>query len=82
VLDPLSTVTAGGNHHALLHPHAEVEACRLRMLQPHEIQAAMGFDEAYVVKGNKREKIRQLGNAVTPPVMRWIVSRCLESLNT
>jgi DNA (cytosine-5)-methyltransferase 1 len=32
------------------------------------------------VLGNKREKVAQLGNAVTPPVMRLLMGRVMESL--
>ena len=44
-----------------------------RMLQPHEIKRGMGFPDEYIIKGNKTERIKQLGNAVPPPVMRAIV---------
>jgi DNA (cytosine-5)-methyltransferase 1 len=44
-----------------------------RMLQPDELQRAMGFPDEYVIKGNKAETVKQLGNAVAPPVMRAIV---------
>ena len=51
-----------------------------RMLKPHEVQAGMAFDHDYQVLGNSREKVKQLGNAVTPPVMEMLVERCIESL--
>lgn len=35
-----------------------------RMLQPHELAAAMSFPEEYEFCGNKGDKIRQIGNAV------------------
>jgi len=57
-----------------------VEDCGFRMLQPHEIQAAMAFPADYRVLGNKREQVRQLGNAVTPPVMQMLVERIVKSL--
>jgi DNA (cytosine-5)-methyltransferase 1 len=57
-----------------------VEDCGFRMLEPHEIGRAMAFDDAYVVLGNKRERVRQYGNAVTPPVMDEIAARCIDSL--
>jgi DNA (cytosine-5)-methyltransferase 1 len=56
------------------------EECGFRMLEPHEIQAAMAFPKEYVVTGTRREKVKQLGNAVTPPVMRLLVERCIQSL--
>ncbi|GHU40372.1 type II DNA modification methyltransferase [Spirochaetia bacterium] len=35
-----------------------------RMLQPHELKAAMGFPETYNILGTKEEQTRQIGNAV------------------
>ncbi|KAI9129844.1 DNA (cytosine-5-)-methyltransferase [Acaryochloris sp. CCMEE 5410] len=79
----IPTITAA-DRHALVQPdHSiSVEDCYFRMLQPHEIQAAMAFAQDYKVLGNKRERVKQLGNAVTPPVMRMILTRCLESLSS
>ena len=57
-----------------------VEDCGFRMLQPHEIQAAMAFPTEYRVLGNKRDQVRQLGNAVTPPVMQMLVERVVKAL--
>jgi DNA (cytosine-5)-methyltransferase 1 len=57
-----------------------VEDCLFRMLEPHEIHAGMAFVPSYVVLGNKRERIRQLGNAVTPPVAEVLVSALVECI--
>lgn len=57
-----------------------VEDCYFRMLTPEEIKAAMAFPDDYIVTGNKREQVKQLGNACTPPVMQWLVERCIASL--
>jgi site-specific DNA-cytosine methylase len=44
------------------------------MLQVSELRRAMGFGEHYrVERGARRDKIKILGNAVSPPVMRSIV---------
>ena len=40
------------------------------MLEPHEIQAGMGFARDYLLLGSKRDKVKQAGNAVTPPAAR------------
>jgi len=55
------------------------------MFALHEIAGAMTLAQhvdgaEYVVIGNKRERMAQYGNAVTPPVMAVIVSRLLEVL--
>lgn len=59
----------------------DVNDCTFRMLQPHEIQAAMAFPGSYVVLGNKRDQVKQLGNAVTPPVMALLLERAVASLS-
>lgn len=57
-----------------------VDDCTFRMLEPHETQAAMAFDANYRVLGNKRERVRQLGNAVTPPAARDLIAAVVESI--
>lgn len=47
-----------------------------RMLEPHELAAAMGFtsdDAAYEFAGNKTEQIKQIGNAVSVAKMKACV---------
>lgn len=122
--DALATVTASGNHHALVTPQATmaawaaiyaydggdlrhlfepmptqttvqgdallagidpahlppVEDCLFRMLEPHEIAAAMAFAADYKVKGNKRQKVQGYGNAVTPPAAEILVSALVECI--
>ncbi len=82
-LDDAMDALTGVDRHALLSgeaPKPRIEDLYFRMLKPHEVQAGMAFDQDYVVLGNGREKVKQLGNAVTPPVMEMIVERCVESL--
>lgn len=75
------TVTAAAVHRlAVPGETPTVDDCGFRMLEPHEIQAAMAFTPEYTVLGTKRDRIRQLGNAVTPPVMRLLAERCLATL--
>jgi DNA (cytosine-5)-methyltransferase 1 len=57
-----------------------LENCTYRTIKPHEVKAAMAFDKDYIVLGDSKDKVRQLGNAVTPPAMEWLVERCIESL--
>ena len=64
----------------------EIDDCRFRMFELGEIAQAMQMHEhvdggEYVVTGNKRERMAQYGNAVTPPVMRILVDRVAESLD-
>jgi len=46
----------------------------LRMLQPRELQRAMGLPSEHVIqRGLRRDRVRILGNGVCPPVMAAIV---------
>jgi DNA (cytosine-5)-methyltransferase 1 len=66
------------DRHALVVPSIE-EWC-FRMFKPPEIGIGMAFPPTYIVTGNDRDQVKQYGNAVTPPVMRWLIAICLESL--
>jgi len=80
--EPARTLTTAG-HQSLLgwaDPPA-VQDCTFRMLQPDEIQAAMAFQSSYTVLGNRREQVRQLGNAVTPPAAEWLIAAIAASLH-
>jgi DNA (cytosine-5)-methyltransferase 1 len=57
-----------------------VEECGFRMLDPEEIKAAMAFPSEYVIVGNRRQKVRQLGNACTPPVIKKLMERVMAVL--
>lgn len=84
IVDPSGTITTKDRIGIVLKPTGKIDIndCTYRMLKPHEIQAAMAFESDYVVCGNSRDKVKQLGNAVTPPAMEWLVERCVESLNS
>jgi DNA (cytosine-5)-methyltransferase 1 len=65
---PLDTVTAK-DRFALIEPYLKdgeyaVLDIRFRMLQPHELAAAMSFPKTYVFTGNREQKVKQIGNAV------------------
>lgn len=80
VTEPVSTVTTN-DRAALTQPNGvKIEDCYYRMLRDHEVQAAMAFPEDYIILGNAKQKINQLGNAVTPPVMEWLVSQAVKTL--
>jgi DNA (cytosine-5)-methyltransferase 1 len=75
VTEPIRTVLASSRQSLLSWGQQPpvVEDCTFRMLQPGEIQAAMAFRSDYRVLGNKREQVRQLGNAVTPPAAEVLI---------
>lgn len=50
----------------------------MRMLQPPELKAAMGWPKRFKLKhGTRRDKIKLVGNAVCPPVMKAIVENLI-----
>lgn len=79
VSQPLPTQTTVEGD-ALLAGSLTAEDCRFRMLEPHEIQAGMAFAPDYRILGNRRERVRQAGNAVTPPAARDLVAAVAESI--
>lgn len=73
---PLRTITTL-DRFALVKPDGE-GGHLMRMLQPDELQKAMGFPPEFrLERGSRREKIHLLGNAVCPPVMEAIVRSLL-----
>jgi DNA (cytosine-5)-methyltransferase 1 len=93
-LEPLRTLTAQGNQSLVdtdtLPGPAEtltddeiwqlVYDAEFRMLEPDEIKRGMAFPGEYILLGNKRERVRMAGNAVTPNAARDIIAACVESL--
>jgi len=80
--EPTRTVTTKG-HQSLLaaeRPTIDPNDVLFRMLEPREIAAAMDFPTDYRILGNRREQVRQAGNAVTPPAARDLVGIVAESL--
>lgn len=80
VSEPARTITTGG-HQSLVSIEQEVDNATFRMLEPHEIQVAMAFHPQYAVLGTRRERVRQLGNGVTPPAAEWLLRAVAESLD-
>lgn len=79
VAEPVGTLSTR-DRYALVKGEPAIEDVLFRMLEPHEIGRAMSFADAYVVLGNKRERVRQYGNAVTPNVAEVIVSALVEAI--
>ena len=81
--DPFGTFSAGGQHHGITEwTVPEIDECEFRMLEPYEISAGMAFPKTYIMTGNKREQVKQAGNAVTPPAARDLFIVAALSLST
>lgn len=72
--EPVPTIAATG-HVDLVQPGEHYDIL-FRMLEPHELAAAMGFigdGETYQFAGTKTEQVKQIGNAVSVRMMRAVV---------
>lgn len=67
VTDPIGALPTR-DRYALVRRHFTIDEVLFRMLQPPEIKRAMTFKAGSKIMGSKRHQVRQLGNAVTPPV--------------
>jgi DNA (cytosine-5)-methyltransferase 1 len=77
---PVPTVTTR-DRCAVIDPDQVVDDCGFRMLEPHEIAAAMAFPDGYIPTDlTKKDRVKLAGNAVTPPVMQWIAGRVAQAL--
>ena len=80
VRDPMGTVSTV-DRYALVGPQIAVEDCTFRMLDVHEIKAGMAFAPGFLMPvGAKRDKVRMLGNAVTPPAARDLIAALVEAI--
>lgn len=80
ITDPVQTVATVEQLSVISHQKPRIEDCFYRMLKPAEIKLAMAFDHDYIVLGSGKDQVKQLGNAVTPPAMEFLIERCIESL--
>ncbi|ACF34134.1 DNA methylase [Mycobacterium phage Boomer] len=78
--EPIPTRTTRENDGVAMGPTLDVNDVLFRMLEPREIARAMDFPAEYRILGNRREQVRQAGNAVTPPAARDLVGVVAESL--
>jgi DNA (cytosine-5)-methyltransferase 1 len=66
---PLDTVTTKDRFGLVAGSPAKLDIT-FRMLSAGELAAAQGFPEGYQFTGNKTDQVRQIGNAVCPPVAK------------
>ncbi len=72
---PLRTITTL-DRFALVKPTESGHV--MRMLQPEELKAAMGWPRRFKIQhGTRRDRIKMIGNAVCPPVMAVIAKSLL-----
>lgn len=72
--EPVPTVTTKDRFALLEGAQLDI---RFRMLQPHELAAAMGFPRDYRFAGKRGDVVKQIGNAVAVGVAEALVSAAL-----
>jgi DNA (cytosine-5)-methyltransferase 1 len=77
VHEPLDTVTAKDRFGLCIPSIGAVLDIRFRMLQPHELAAAMSFPAGYEFTGNREAKVKQIGNAVPLKTARALCTALL-----
>jgi DNA (cytosine-5)-methyltransferase 1 len=80
VAEPVGTLSTR-DRYALVTGDVDIQDVLFRMLEPHEIGRAMSFADQYIVLGNKRERVRQYGNAVTPNAAEVILCALTEAIS-
>lgn len=78
--EPVRTLTTAGHQALLTGRTVDLDDVRFRMLEPSEIKQAMAFPRDYVMTGNRREQVKQSGNAVTPPAARDLIATVVSAL--
>jgi DNA (cytosine-5)-methyltransferase 1 len=78
--EPAGALTARDRYGLASAPGTAVDDVLFRMLRPPEIGRAMAFADTYTVLGSQREKVRQYGNAVTPPVAEVLIRALAEAI--
>ncbi len=74
--EPLDTVTAK-DRFGLVTPDGFLIDVLFRMLQPHELAAAMSFPPDYQFAGTREQKVMQIGNAVDVRQARALIAEVL-----
>lgn len=85
--EPIYTVTTNDRHPLVMPgvdtkwPEVAINECGFRMLEPEECKLGQGFDRGYIILGNcKKDKVKQIGNAVSDPVAEFLGNAVKESL--
>jgi DNA (cytosine-5)-methyltransferase 1 len=74
IRNPCKTIISTYDHQPRLFvPQKNRNGCYLRPFTPRELKMIQGFPEDYIVCGNIKQQIVQIGNAVPPPVVSRIV---------
>ena len=81
ISEPIGSCTTKDRHCIINYDKPNIDDCYFRMLKPQEIKLAMAFDSNYTILGSGKDQVKQCGNAVTPPVMEWLLDQTIKTLN-
>ncbi len=77
--EPLKTLTTKDRYGLCIPQIGAVLDIRFRMLQPHELAAAMSFPKSYSFTGTRQDKVKQIGNAVPVNLAKNLVKAVLDN---
>jgi DNA (cytosine-5)-methyltransferase 1 len=82
VTKPSKTIICTYDHQPRLFvPIQNKSGCYLRMYTPDELKQIQGFPIDYIICGNIKEKIVQIGNAVPPQLIKAVVEKVINFIN-
>jgi DNA (cytosine-5)-methyltransferase 1 len=78
IREPCKTIICTYDHQPRLFvPQKNQHGGFLRCLLPDELKQIQGFPADYVVCGNRKDQIKQIGNAVPPPLISKVVENLI-----
>ena len=80
ILKPCKTIICSYDHQPRLYvPLKNKHGYFIRCLLPDELKQIQGFPSDFQIYGNKKEQVKQIGNAVPPPLITHIVKQLISS---
>jgi DNA (cytosine-5)-methyltransferase 1 len=78
ILNPCKTIICSYDHQPRLFvPLKNKNGYFIRCLLPDELKQIQGFPSTFQICGNKKEQVKQIGNAVPPPLITHIVNQLI-----
>jgi len=78
IRNPSKTIICSYDHQPRFFvPIKNKSGCYLRVILPDELKQIQGFPSDYIVEGNEKQKVVQIGNAVPPPLIETIVKNII-----
>jgi len=75
---PSKTIICTYDHQPRLFvPIQNKSGCYLRMFTPDELKQIQGFPSDYILCGNVKDQIVQIGNAVPPPLIKAVIQQVI-----